>query len=485
MRGRNDTMDGQPGTMRTYPGEFDFTRYYRILDRLDPIRVNGKVTEVIGLMVEGHGPATFVGEMCHIESSGGNRPLRAEVVGFRRGKVLLMPLDDMKGIGPGCRIISLGKRAVVRVGPELLGRVLDGIGNPIDDGGGLSWEEEYPLYAEPINPLKRGRISQAMDLGIRSVNALLSCGKGQKMGIFSGSGVGKSILLGMIARYTQADVNVIALIGERGREVREFIEKNLSKEGLARSVVVVATSDRHPLIRMRAAYMATAIAEYFRDRGKDVLLMVDSLTRFAMAQREVGLSVGEPPATKGYTPSVFSLMPKLLERVGAVEGKGSITGLYNVLVEGDDFNEPISDAARSILDGHLSLSRALASKNHYPALDILDSVSRVMIDIVDDKQRAKANEVIDIMATYRKAEDLINIGAYVEGSNPGIDHAIRMIDRVNRFLRQDIGERVDFEESRRALFSLFDDETPAKTRAGARAAEEASGRRMLKEEHRT
>ncbi len=479
-------MKNRQGIAKTYPGEFDFTRYYRILGRVDPIRVNGKVTEVIGLMVEGRGPATFVGEMCHIHANGGeDKPLRAEVVGFRKGHVLLMPLDDMKGIGPGCRIISLGKRAVVRVGPDLLGRVLDGIGNPIDDKGCIDWEDEYPLYAEPINPLKRGRISEVMDLGIRSVNAILSCGKGQKMGIFSGSGVGKSILLGMIARYTRADVNVIALIGERGREVREFIEKNLSREGLARSVVVVATSDRHPLIRMRAAYMATAIAEYFRDQGKDVLLMVDSLTRFAMAQREVGLSVGEPPATKGYTPSVFSLMPKLLERVGALEGKGSITGLYNVLVEGDDFNEPIADAARSILDGHLSLSRALASKNHYPAVDILDSVSRVMIDIVDEEHRRKANEVINVVATYKKAEDLIHIGAYVEGSNPEIDHAIRMIDRVHQFLRQDISEKVDFEESRRALFSLFDEEEARKLPREPRSTGETPGWETFPEKRAT
>ena len=438
----------------------DFAKYRRLLDRIDPIRVNGKVSEIVGLMVEGHGPGTSVGEMCSIFAGDGEEPLRAEVVGFKRGNVLLMPLDRMHGVGPGCRIVSQGRKASVRVGRGLLGRVLDGVGNPIDDKGPMECEDEYPIYADPINPLKRGRITEPMDLGIRSVNAVLSCGKGQKMGIFSGSGVGKSVLLGMIARYTQAGVNVIGLIGERGREVREFIEKNLGPEGLARSVLVVATSDRHPLIRMRAAYVATAIAEYFRDRGSDVLLMVDSLTRFAMAQREVGLSVGEPLATKGYTPSVFSLMPKLLERVGTVEGKGSITGLYNVLVEGDDFNEPIADAARSILDGHISLSRALAARNHYPAIDILDSVSRVMIDIVDPDQRQRANELINIVATYRKAEDLINIGAYVEGSNPAIDHAIRMIDRINAFLRQDIHERIGFETSRQALCDLFRGEPP-------------------------
>ena len=294
-----------------------------------------------------------------------------------------------------------------------------------------------------------------MDLGIRSINSLLSCGKGQKMGIFSGSGVGKSVLLGMMAKNTRADVNVIGLIGERGREVREFLEKNLGKEGLDRSVVVVATSDTHPVIRMRAAYVATSIAEYFRDQGSDVLLMVDSLTRFAMAQREVGLSIGEPPTTKGYTPSVFSLMPKLLERVGAVEGKGSITGLYAILVEGNDFDEPIADAARSILDGHIALSRSLAAKNHYPAVDVLNSISRVMIDIVDKEHKVKANHILNILATYRKAEDLINIGAYVKGSNPEVDYAMEMIDRVNAFLMQAIDEKISFAESRRDMFALF------------------------------
>ncbi len=434
----------------------DFNRYQRILDQINPIKVNGKVSEIIGLMVEGHGPASSVGEMCNIFANGGTcEALRAEVVGFRKGKVLLMPLDNLQGVGPGCKIVSLGRKASIAVGKNLLGRVIDGLGNPIDGKGPINLDDEYPLYAEPINPLQRGRIEVPMDLGIRVLNGLLSCGKGQKMGIFSGSGVGKSILMGMIARYTKADVNVIGLIGERGREVREFVEKNLGPEGLQRSVVIVATSDRHPLIRMRAAYVATSVAEYFRDQGSDVLLMVDSLTRFAMAQREVGLSVGEPPATKGYTPSVFSLLPKLLERTGPVESKGSITGLYTVLVEGDDFNEPIADAARSILDGHIALSRAIAAKNHYPAVDVLESVSRVMIDIVSGEQRKRANDLLNIIATYRKAEDLINIGAYVAGSNPEIDHAIKMIDRVNAYLRQDMNEKVSFEESRKQLHALF------------------------------
>lgn len=434
----------------------DFQRYHRVLNRINPIRVNGKVSEVVGLMVEGHGPGTSVGEMCYIYPDGSDLPFSAEVVGFKDGKVLLMPLESIQGIGPGCKIVSLRKKAEVKVGHNLLGRVVDGLGDPIDDKGSLNLEDRWPIYAEPINPLKRGRITESMDLGIRALNGLFTCGKGQKMGIFSGSGVGKSVLLGMIAKNTRADVNVIGLIGERGREVREFLEENLGEEGLARSVVVVATSDRHPLIRMRAAYVATSIAEYFRDEGNDVLLMVDSLTRFAMAQREVGLSVGEPPTTKGYTPSVFSLMPKLLERIGNLEGGGSITGLYAVLVEADDFNEPISDAARSIMDGHLALSRDLAAKNHYPAVDILNSISRVMVDVVDDEHVKNANEVINIMATYKKAEDLINIGAYVEGSNPEIDYAIKMIDRVNSFLKQDMRDKISFDDSRRDLFALFE-----------------------------
>jgi flagellum-specific ATP synthase len=302
----------------------------------------------------------------------------------------------------------------------------------------------------------RSRINVPMDMGIRSINALFTCGKGQRMGIFSGSGVGKSVMMGMIAQDSKADVNVIGLIGERGREVREFIEKNLGAKGLAKSVVVVAASDMHPLIRMRAAYVATTIAEYFRDQGADVLLMMDSLTRFAMAQREVGLSVGEPPATKGYTPSIFSILPKLLERCGIIEGKGSITGLYTVLVEGDDFNEPIADASRSILDGHITLSRNLANKNHYPAIDPLQSISRAMVDIVDEGHRQKAGKVLNILATYRKAEDLINIGAYVKGSNQEIDYAISMIGRVNAFLKQDINEVVDFEGSKNQLIALFE-----------------------------
>ncbi len=433
----------------------DLSRYEHILKRVNPIRVNGKVSEIVGLMVEGNGPAASIGDVCGIVPVNGELPLEAEVVGFKSGRVLLMPLESIQGLGPGCKILSMGRKASIGVGTELLGRVIDGMGNPIDNKGPIRFEDEYPIYADPINPLDRGRITEPMDMGIRAINGLFTCGKGQRMGIFAGSGVGKSVLMGMIARNTKADVNVIGLIGERGREVREFLEKNLGEEGLARSVVVVAASDMHPLIRMRAAYVATTVSEYFRDQGKDVLLMVDSLTRFAMAQREIGLSVGEPPTTKGYTPSVFSMLPKLLERSGIVEGVGSITGLYTILVEGDDFNEPISDAARSILDGHISLSRALANKNHYPAIDALGSISRVMIDIVDEEHKKKANDLLNILATYKKAEDIINIGAYVSGSNPGIDYAVKMVERVDAYLRQNIGEKIDFTQAKAQLLQLF------------------------------
>jgi len=433
----------------------DFNKYHRRLAGVNPIRVTGKVCEIIGLLVEGQGPPASIGEVCDIYPGDRPLPVPAEVVGFKKGRALLMPLETSRGLSPGCRIISVGKRASSGVGKHLLGRVIDGLGKAIDNKGDILCHEQYPLYAEPINPLQRGRIKEPVDLGVRVLNGLFSCGRGQRMGVFAGSGVGKSILLGMMAKNTDAHVNVIGLIGERGREVREFLEKNLGEEGLQKSVVVVAASDMHPLIRVRAAYLATAIAEYFRDQGQNVLLMIDSLTRFAMALREIGLSVGEPPTTKGYTPSVFSVLPKLLERAGIMEGGGSITGLYTILVEGDDFNEPISDSARSILDGHISLSRHLANQNHYPAVDILNSISRVMVDIVDEEQRKMANEIIYIMATYRKAEDLINIGAYVAGSNPDIDRAIQMMPRVNAFLRQGMDEKVSFKKTREEMRRLF------------------------------
>jgi flagellum-specific ATP synthase len=386
-----------------------------------------------------------LGEICYIYPRVGEQKVVAEVVGFKEKRVLLMPLGGMEGIGPGCEVISTGKTLKVGVGPELLGRVIDGLGNPLDGKGHIFTAEEYPVQASPPNPLLRRRITEPLCLGVKAIDGLLTCGRGQRIGIFAGSGVGKSTLLGMIARNTNADINIIALVGERGREVREFIEKDLGEEGLRRSVVVVATSDQPALVRLKAAMVATALAEYYRDQGQDVMLMMDSVTRFAMSQREVGLAVGEPPATRGYTPSVFALLPKLLERSGTSD-KGTITGLYTVLVDGDDYNEPITDAVRGILDGHIVLSRALAAQNHYPAIDILNSISRVMNEIVDAKHRKMAAEIRAILATYTDAKDLIDIGAYNPGSNPKIDYALEMIEETNGFLRQDIIENVTLEE---------------------------------------
>jgi flagellum-specific ATP synthase len=423
--------------------------------KLNTIRVYGRVSQVIGLVVEGIGPPSAIGDICHIERKNGLGPMPAEVVGFRDSKILLMPLGDTRGMEPGCQIVPMGSPAVAHVGKNLLGRVFDGLGYPIDCQGALVPEKEYPLYAEPPHPLLRQRVSEPIDVGVKAINALLTLGKGQRVGIFSGSGVGKSTLLGMMARYTTAQVNVVALIGERGREVREFIEKDLGEEGLKRSVIVVATSDQPPLIRIRGAYLATAIAEYFRDQGNDVLLMMDSITRFAMASREVGLAVGEPPTAKGYTPSVFAQLPKLLERAGTTRGQGSITGLYTVLVEGDDVTEPVSDAVRSIADGHIALSRELANQNHYPAIDVLGSISRVMGDIVKEDQVVVKNRLLSLMAIYRKAEDLINIGAYVEGKNPRIDEAIQKMPAIDAFLCQRVNEKVSFVDSLNHLKSLF------------------------------
>ncbi|MCU0559513.1 MAG: flagellar protein export ATPase FliI [Desulfobacterales bacterium] len=432
------------------------SRYRDCLEGLTPIQAQGSVCQVVGLVVESSGPACRLGAVCDIVTHRGERRLAAEAMGFRDNRVLLMPLEEIRGIAPGCRVVARQQRATVRVGRALLGRVVDGLGAPIDDKGPLAAAEEYPLYAQAINPLQRCRIHEPLDLGLRAVNGLLTIGCGQRMGVFAGSGVGKSVLLGMIARNTAADVNVIALIGERGREVNDFLEKDLGPDGLARSVVVVATSDRLPLIRTRGAFVATAIAEYFRDQGCRVNLMMDSVTRFAMAQREIGLALGEPPTTKGYTPSVFTLLPKLLERAGTGAGRGSITGLYTVLVEGDDTNEPIADAARSILDGHINLARDLAMQNHYPAIDVMSSISRVMDDVVSADQKRDAGRLKETLATYRRAEDLINIGAYVAGSNPKIDYAVKMIDRINGYLRQAVDERVPLAESIAQLRALFE-----------------------------
>ena len=425
----------------------DLTKYHTCLESTNTIRATGRVTNVVGLVVEAHGPVSCLGTVCDIYTAHNNQNITAEVSGFKNNNVLLMPLEEIRGIGPGCRVVARQQKAVIPVGPGLLGRVIDGLGNPIDGKGPIITDDEYAIYATSLNPLKRKRINRPLDLGIRAINGLLTVGCGQRLGVFAGSGVGKSVLLGMIARKTRADVNVIALIGERGREVNEFIDKELGQEGLQRSVIIVATSDRLPLIRMRGAFIATAIAEYFRDQGKHVNLMMDSVTRFAMAQREIGLALGEPPTTKGYTPSVFTLLPKLLERAGTSSERGTITGLYTVLVEGDDSNEPIADALRSLLDGHINLTRDLAMQNHYPAIDILSSISRVMDDIIDENQKQNAHRLKQILATYRKAEDLINIGAYVSGSNHRIDYAIEMFDKINAYLQQPIEETVNFEDS--------------------------------------
>ena len=405
----------------------------------------GQVTKVVGLTIESNGPETRIGELCRIINHRSGMEVLAEVVGFQNKSVLLMPLGEMAGIGPGNDVVATGMELSTGVGEKLLGRVLDGLGNPIDDKGRLEISGYYPVNNDPPHPLKRPRINEILPLGVKCVDGLMTVGKGQRMGIFAGSGVGKSTLIGMIARNTRADINVIALIGERGREVRDFLERDLADEGLSRSVVIVATSDQPALIRKKGALVATAIAEYFRDQGKDVLLLMDSLTRFSMAQREIGLAIGEPPVSRGYTPSVFSVMPKLLERSGT-SAKGSITGLYTVLVDGDDMNEPITDTARSILDGHIVLSRQMAHKNHYPAVDVLESISRVMTDIASDSHKKAAGEIRKNLAVYREAEDLINVGAYVKGSNPDIDKAILVINAINLFLMQETNEKHNFEE---------------------------------------
>lgn len=432
----------------------DMSRYLRAVESVNPVRLHGKVTQVVGLVIEGYCPDTSVGAICEIRPKDG-APIPAEVVGFRDNKTLLMPLGDLRGVGLDSLIAVRRDKATLKVGPGLLGRVIDGLGNPIDDKGPLHLDEEYPIYAAPVNPMTRPPIRRPLDLGIRSINGLLTCGQGQRVGIMAGSGVGKSTLLGMIARYTEADVNVIALIGERGRELREFIEKDLQEQGLHKSVVVVATSDQPPLVRMRGAYLATTIAEYFKDQGKKVLMMMDSATRFAMAMREVGLAIGEPPTTKGYTPSVFAALPKLLERTGNFP-EGSITGLYTVLVEGDDFNEPISDAMRSILDGHIVLSRDLAARNIYPPIDVMASASRVMSDVTDERHRKLAGQFKEALATYRQSEDLINIGAYKAGSNPGIDHAIRKIDAMTAYQKQAVTDPTTLADSIEGLQQIFE-----------------------------
>jgi flagellum-specific ATP synthase len=428
--------------------DINLESYFNKIRGLDPIKTIGSVKRAVGLTVESLGPPVSVGELCEILSKDSNSgSIPAEVVGFRDNYVITMPLYKVNGVKLGDKIICRKKKASIPVSTALLGRVINALGEPIDNLGPIEAEAYYPIQPPETNPLERRNIEQPLGTGIRVIDGLLTCGKGQRIGIFGGSGVGKSTLLGMMARYTSADINVISLVGERGRELRSFIEKDLGEEGLKRSVVVVSTSDQPPLLRIRAALVATTIAEYFRDLGKDVLLVMDSVTRFAMAQREVGLAAGEPPSSKGYTPSVFAMLPRLLERAGNFMSGGSITGFYTVLVEGDDMTEPIADSVRSILDGHIVLNRELAWRNHYPCIDVLSSVSRLMNDLVPNSYLQKAGKLREWIATYNKAEDMINIGAYAKGSNPKIDLAINKIDAVNSFLKQRSDERINLDNA--------------------------------------
>lgn len=426
---------------------YNLNKYDKAFDDAFLFRDEGKVSHVIGAVIRGYLPGVMLGSLCQIDSIDGKKSVLAEVVGFQGQEVLMMAFSDLIGVGPGSRIILLGHKPTFKVGPELLGRVIDGLGNPMDDLVGFQGDEDQLIYQDLTNPLKRPPIHDVLSLGVRAVDGLLTLGQGQRIGIMAGSGVGKSVLLGMMAKNSTADVNVIALIGERGREVREFIENILGPEGLKKSVVVVATSDQSALMRTRAAFVATAIAEYFCAKSKNVLLMMDSVTRFAMAQREIGLSRGEPPASKGYTPSVFALLPKLLERAGTFEGQGSITGLYTVLVEGDDMDEPIADSVRSIVDGHIVLSRKLAHQGHFPAIDVLQSTSRVMKSVVSKDHIRWAISLRENLANYREAEDLINIGAYKSGTNPKIDQAMKMFEPIQMFLRQSDDESTSFNDT--------------------------------------
>lgn len=429
-------------------------KYKDSIDTAEFIKYNGEITKVTGLTIESKGPQSNIGELCYIIPFNSNEPIMAEVVGFKEDKILLMPFGNMEGIGPGSKVIASGHSLQVKVGEELIGRILDGLGNPMDGKGPISTIKQYPVFNTPPNPLERKRITEVIPLGVKAIDGLLTCGMGQRMGIFAGSGVGKSTLMGMIARNAKSDVNVIGLIGERGREVREFVENDLREEGLKNSVVIVATSDQPALVRMKGALLTTAIAEYFRDKGKNVMMLMDSLTRFAMAQREIGLAIGEPPVTRGFTPSVFSVLPKLLERAGT-SSTGSITGLYTVLVDGDDMNEPITDTVRGILDGHIVLDRKLANQNHYPAIDVLQSISRLMPSICTEEHVALSNEIKDILATYRESEDLINIGAYKMGTNSKIDRSIRIIDQINDFLKQEMLTNYSFDETIKILENII------------------------------
>ncbi|MBI1790239.1 MAG: flagellar protein export ATPase FliI [Acidobacteria bacterium] len=436
----------------------DFTKYFDRLDRARPVEVKGRVKEVIGLVIRASIPEAWIGELCLIYSSRTKTPLKAEVVGFQDGDVLLMPLGDLQNIGPQSDVVPTGNCLTVKVGDNLLGRVLSGLGEPMDFDfkGPLNCTEEYPVYGHAPDPMRRQRVTKAISIGVRAIDSLLACGEGQRVGLFAAAGVGKSTLLGMIARGTEADINIITLVGERGREVKDFLEHDLGPEGLKRSVIVCATSDQPSLVRLKAAYVGTAIGEYFRNRGLRVVLMMDSVTRFARAQREVGLACGEPPARAGYTPSVFAELPKLLERAGNSD-KGSITAFYTVLVAGDDMNEPVADEVRSILDGHIIMSRDLAAANHYPAVSVLDSVSRVMSAVSDKEHRRCAGKMREVLATYEKNKDLIILGAYQKGSDPRVDYAIDRIEEVIGFLKQSTDERVEAKDTIARLKKMFKD----------------------------
>ncbi len=433
--------------------DVNWDRYFKAIDSCTCTRLEGRIIKVVGLIAEGNGLGMSIGSLSLIESDHGEG-IVAEVVGFKDDSVLLMPYGDTRGIRPGSRLSFLDDNPKVDVGDGFIGRVIDGMGNPIDGLGPVLSTTQYPIYGTRINPMQRRPIKQLIDVGISAINTMIPLGQGQRVAIMAGSGIGKSILMGMMTRHSTADVTVIGLVGERGREVKDFVQENLGQEGMKRSVVVAATSDSPPLVRMRGAYLATTLAEYFRDQGKNVLLIIDSITRFAMSSRDVGLAAGEPPTSRGYTPSFFSKIPVLLERAGSVLGKGSITGIYTVLVEGDDINDPVGDTVRSIVDGHIVLSRKLANRGHYPAIDVLDSVSRVMYDVVGPEHIRTREQAIDAIATYRDVEDMISIGAYVEGTDPRIDHAKKIMPKINQLLKQEIAETISYEAGLNRLVSI-------------------------------
>lgn len=434
--------------------EIHWDKYFDAIDSCRLAEIEGRIVNVVGLIAEADGLGMGIGSLCRIAREDGH-DIMAEVVGFRGNRVLLMPYGETRGIRAGSRVTLLNKSPRAFVGDSFLGRVVDGMGTPIDGLGPIKPDAEYPLYGNPINPLERRQIHEPLDVGVAAINAMIPLGRGQRIAIMAGSGVGKSMLMGMMAKHTTAHVSVIGLIGERGREVKDFVEGNLGPEGLKNAVVVAATSDTPPLVRMRGAYLATTIAEYFRDQGKDVLLIVDSITRFAMSSRDVGLAAGEPPTSRGYTPSFFVQIPILLERAGAVKNKGSITGIYTVLVEGDDLNDPVGDTVRSIVDGHIVLSRRLANKGHYPAIEVLESVSRVIRDVTQPEHLKMRQKAIDLMAAYREVEDMINIGAYVDGSDPRIDYARKIMPKINSFLRQPVERKVSIEMGVAELQNMF------------------------------